>query len=156
VPDEAFWLKNKESEKCLKLVEDDSRTYVIGTNCTASPSLDLLWIRANTRNKQLMNVKTLKCMRRRREDGDNVTISACKKTSASWQRIQCISLDPVGIFKIRWNVWKNKTKQPPRFLHLQDSNAYAIALKSGNQQWSSAKNPCNITDYKGEVYMLYE
>lgn len=148
MPDEAFWLKNKESKKCLKLVEDDSGN-IIGTNCTASSSLDLLWIRANTINKQLMNVKTLKCMRRRRDDGNKVTIDLCKKTNANWQRIHCI-LDGVGIFKIRWNVWK----QPPRFLHLQDSNAYAIALESGNQQWSSAKTLCNITDYKGVVYYM--
>lgn len=147
MPNEAFWLKSNEYERCLKL-ESSSSNYIIGTNCTAWPTADMLWLRINTINIQLMNVKTLKCIVRSRRNGGKITINTCRNSIANWQKIQCTH-DRDGM-KIRWNVGRKQ-----RYLRLPnsaaDGDAYAISSSNGNQRWRSKQGTTCITStaYKG-------
>jgi hypothetical protein len=108
----------------------------------------LLWIRTNTRNKQLMNVKTLKCMTRSGNDRGKVTLNQCRKANTNWQKIECTH-NRDGM-KIRWNVGRNQ-----RYLRLPnsaaDGDAYAISSSNGNQRWRSKQGTTCITStaYKG-------
>ncbi|CAB4019591.1 Hypothetical predicted protein [Paramuricea clavata] len=147
VPNVAFWLKNNEYDKCLKL-ESSSSNYIIGTNCTAWPTVDMLWIQINANNKRLMNVKTLKCMKRS-TNNKKVTINQCEKANTNWQRIRCT--DNRDGMEIRWNVGSKR-----RYLRLPnsaaDGDANAISSSSnGNQRWRSKQGTTCIksTAYKG-------
>ncbi|CAB4040238.1 Hypothetical predicted protein, partial [Paramuricea clavata] len=120
-----------------------------GTYCDESPTLDMLWIWPNIRgNKQLMNVKTLKCMKRIR-DNSAVTMERCENTSNS-QKLLCTKKDA------KMNIgWGNQ-----RFLHFYNSwrgKSYAFSRKlwwwwEKPQPWSSKEisNTCKTSqDYKG-------
>ena len=105
----------------------------------------MLWIWTTTgTNKQLMNVKTLKCMQRQ-DEGEKVEMKQCKKTSDS-QKIQCIATRFFGTMKIGWS--------GNRFLHLSSlSPYYAVSVKSNflwSQSWKSEKTSCETsTAYNG-------
>ena len=141
-PEEAFWLSN--SYKCLKL-ESGSNNLIIGTSCLTSPTLDMLWIWTTTgTNKQLMNVKTLKCMQRQ-DEWEKVEMKQCKKTS-DLQKIQCTKYtnNRNNIrMKIRWS--------GNRFLHLPRwSPYYAVSVNFWSQSWKSEKTSCETsTAYNG-------
>ena len=109
----------------------------------------MTWIRIPTVNQQFMNVETLTCLGRRRNDGDNVTLSQCQNKNAGWQKINCIK-NQAGI-KIGWNV-----NQGERFLQLQDDNRYAISTTSESDQlWNNSKTYCTTSSsYKGIVNNL--
>ncbi len=144
-------------------LESSSRKYIIGTDCTSSPNPDMLWIWWTTSgNTRLMNVKTLQCMKRNRNDKDKVVIDQCKKANAGWQNIQCT--EKGSRMEIKWNIWeKNKWNTPKyksRFLYLLSVDLYASAIffSRGYQQWSrdlrssSDESSCDaITAYNGIV-----
>ena len=131
-------------------LESRSSNLIIGSNCIEPPTPDMTWIRIPTVNQQFMNVETLTCLGRRRNDGDNVTLSQCRNENAGWQKINCIK-NQAGI-KIGWKV-KN---QGERFLQLQDDNRYAISTTSESDQlWNNSKTYCTTSSsYKGIVNNL--
>jgi hypothetical protein len=121
-----------------------------GTNCDKSPTLDMRWIWPNiTGKKQLINVKTLKCMKRRR-DYSSVIMEQCENTPNSRQNIMCTIKD------FEMNIgWGNG-----QFLHFYNwcgtSYAFSTRLPSWSrgqpQSWSSKEisNTCKTSkDYKG-------
>ena len=124
-----------------------SSKYMTGTNCDKSPTLDMFWIWPNiTGNKQLINVKTLKCMKRRR-DYSSVIMEQCENTSKS-QKIMCTIKD------FEMNIgWGNR-----QFLYFYNWWGTRYAFSPGlswwwrGQSWSSKEisNTCKTSkDYKG-------
>ena len=123
--------------ECLKL-NSTSNNQVIGTNCS-SPTIDMFWIWTSTANKQLMNVKNLKCMQR---TGNAVTIKQCN-TKQNKQEMQCTEYGK-GM-KIGWTTG---------FLHLNQSKSRVEIRDSVPQQWSGKKQtPCETSRaYNGIAY----
>ncbi len=111
-------------------------------------------------NKRLINVKTLQCMRRRRNDTERVVIDQCKTWAATWQDIKCTEKESRMELKwdIREKIKRNKWENTPRFLYLPTGDLYAISFTEGNQSWnrdlrsSSDESSCDaITAYNGIV-----
>ncbi len=105
----------------------------------------MLWIWTATGKKQLINVKTLKCMEKQ-DNGKNVIMKQCTNKKNK-QTLECIV--KVNQTEIRWS--------PKVFLHLIQKQNYkyaAISKKNPNppQQWSSKETRCKTsTAYKGVV-----
>lgn len=114
----------------------------------------MLWIWTTTGNKQLMNVKTLKCMQRQ-GNWEEVEMKQCKKTS-DLQNIQCTKYE-YAVYRGMEIEWSGNL-----FLHLPSWSTYAVSklfsypwLRPYLQLWSSAETSCETsTAYKGKQYFF--
>ena len=102
-----------------------------------------------------MNAKTLKCMRRGKEDGYNVTLNICLNTSSNRRKIEMECTQNETGMQIWWDV-----KNAKQFLHLPNSTEantpYAISSSKGDQRWWSNQTSCTkITTYDGIVRFKY-
>ena len=97
----------------------------------------MLWIWTNgTKDKQLMNVKTLECMERPPQKNDEVMMKTCNDISDRQIMTCTIAKDGRGIV-IGWK------KQRNFFLYLKDTSYYAIYKKRNKQRWSTNETqPC--------------
>ena len=133
VANKTFLLKNQEDNKCLKAQGDK----VVGTNCS-SPTPDMLWLWTGTKGKQLMNIRTVKCMQGSPSD-DSVSLETCQEYS-NFQKMTFISLSKGGQSQmtIGWARWEITDRQivSLRFLELNSTN-YAVAALGGSQIWKS-------------------
>ena len=149
-----FKLQNTEHNQCLK-TESPTGKFIIGANCESSTH-DMQWTWINyAYNTQLMNMRTLKCMKESGSDGGNITMTQCQNTPGS-RKIVCDSRQS----QIRWQTrgswvecWRNW-----RFLQLSDTLSwglrYAISRRyfwREHQSWNTeSQSVCTInTDYKG-------
>ena len=160
MPDEAFWLKNKQ-DKCLQLGSISS-SYIIGKICTVPPTLDMLWIRT-TVNKQLMNVKTLRCMTINEQNGRKISLELCWSDDEDEQNTNCTQHK--NGMKIGW--WYYECFPPMSeycvrvlgVLHLpsftEHESAYAIYTLMGNQRWKGNQTSCiATTTYEGMLQVF--
>ena len=134
VPNKRFLLKNQEDNKCLKAQDGK----VVGTNCS-SPDLDMLWRWTGTKDKQLMNIRTLQCMQGSPRDG-SVSLEKCQEYS-KFQKMTFISLSKgnQSQMTIGWARWDINDRQivSQRFLQLSSKTNYAVAALGGSQIWKS-------------------
>ena len=127
MPYEGFWLQSIQREKCLQ-VKDGS---IIGAKCSSSTPVDMLWIWTGTRNRQLMNVKTLQCLKRpsRNSKKVHVFMTSCRKRYSDLQNMTCTG------GKL---LWKQFALTNNAYLHLRADN-YAISKRNTEQTWKSSK-----------------
>ena len=152
-----FQLQNIEHNQCLK-AESPTGKFIIGANCESSTH-DMQWLWINWAvNKQLMNMRTLKCMKEAGSDGGNITMTQCQNTPRS-REIVCDLLSPRKS-QIRWQTcgrWVRCWNW--RYLQLSDTLSwglrYAISKKVNNwqerQSWhTKSQSVWRIsTDYRG-------
>lgn len=136
VPNEKFWLQNQKHNKCLQSYYFLWKIY--GTSCS-SPTLSMLWIWTNTADKQLMNVKTLRCMERPARNNDDVIMKICSNTYDPQSMTCTTGTDKNGKMRIVIG-WKN------HFLHLRKTGFFtckAIYRTNSKQLWhSNETQPC--------------
>ena len=156
VPETTFKLQNSKHNQCLK-TESPTGKFIIGTNCESSTH-DMQWMWINSaKNKQLMNMRTLKCMKEAGSDGGNITMTQCQNTPGS-REIVCNDLRSSRQSRIRWQTCRSGFCLNWRYLLLSDTLSwglrYAIskwAFWSERQSWNTkSQSVCGIsTDYQG-------
>ena len=152
MPVTTFQLHNGKHNQCLK-AESPTGKFIIGTNCESSTH-DMQWMWTNS-TKQLMNLRTLKCMKELLPDGGNITMTQCQNTPGS-REIVCNDLRSSQIGWHSCSPWRCGLNW--RFLQLSDTLSwglrYAIskwALLKERQSWNTkSQSVCRIsTDYQG-------
>ncbi len=147
-----FQLHNGKHNQCLQAQSPTSK-FIIGTNCESS-TLDMQWIWINPAgNKQLMNMRTLKCMKEAGSDGGNITMTQCQNTPGS-REIFCDWFQS----QIRWQNCGALRCWRLRFLQLSDTLSWGLRYAMSKwvvwrerQSWNTkSQSVCRLsTDYQG-------
>ena len=115
----------------------------------------MLWIGTVEDEKQLISVKTLKCMRLGgKQNGECVVARECFSGKAGWQKARCIYNSSRDGLKFKWNIRGNNGTKVDRYLNLESQSLQAIASTENSQLWSSKETMefCTTSvKYKGTV-----
>ena len=108
----------------------------------------MLWIwTTRGEERRLINVKTLRCLERKKRNGKKVIMKQCRMNS-NLQNLLCTNES--GGMKIGWH--------EEHFLHFERfaEETYAVSQKLKQQQpqlWGSKETSCKTSkDYKGMCY----
>ena len=143
----AFWLKNNKYNLCLK--SDGT-----GVVCEEPSSLDMLWVWTNGKNKQLMNVKTLKCMQRQEVMRKRVIMEQCKTNDLQkmWCKMENSNMQ-AGWQKgnVKWHLYFSKSSGQT----YASSRLVFLPKLVRESSWTSNENSCKKSEiYKGIVYNI--
>ena len=120
-----------------------------GAACVEPLTLDMLWVWTN-QNKHLMNVKTLKCIQRKKGVAEkHVVMKRCERNNSE---IMSCKMENSNL-QIGWK-WEIGEWIPKWYLHFSErwGKTYATWKFNPPSSWSSNGNFCKTSEnYKGIV-----